>query len=40
MGNHGGHAPRKAKNFYFGDVIKKKSYGKEFITVTKPILNK
>jgi hypothetical protein len=29
-----------SKHFYFGEVVKKKQYGKSMITVTKPIMGK
>ena len=39
MGGQPSHSARTTKNFYFGDVFKKKRYGKDFIIVTKPIMN-
>lgn len=40
MGNRNSQSSHKTKNFFFGDVIKKKNYGKQYITVTKAIQSK
>ena len=40
MGGGSSSTGRKTKHFYFGDITRKKSYGKDVITVTRPILNK
>lgn len=40
MGNKNPNQARKVKHFYFGDVVKKKSFNKDVIVVTHPILNK
>ena len=39
MGGQASHSAKMTKNFYFGDVFKKKHYGKDLIIVTKPIMN-
>ena len=40
MGGGGSKEGRQVKHFYFGQVSKKKSYNKEFITVNSPIRSK
>ena len=40
MGGGSSKGGRKGKNFFFGEVITRKEYGKEMIVVSKPILNK
>lgn len=40
MGGKSSNPVRKVKHFFFGDVVKKKSFNKEVIVVTHPIINK
>lgn len=40
MGGRNSNPTRKVKHFFFGDVVKKKSFNKEVIVVTHPIINK
>jgi hypothetical protein len=40
MGGKSSNPVRKAKHFFFGDVVKKKSFNKEVLVVTHPIINK
>lgn len=40
MGGKSSNPARKVKHFYFGDVIKKRSFNKDVLAVIHPILNK
>lgn len=40
MGGSSSSHGRKTKHFFYGDVIKKKNFGKEVVIVYSPILNK
>ena len=40
MGGGASKGGRREKHFFFGEVLKKKDYGKHMIVVTNPILNK
>lgn len=39
MGGKNSHPTRKVNHFYFGDVVRKKSFNKDVLSVTRPILN-
>ncbi len=39
MGGKGPTQVRKVNHFFFGDVVRKKSFNKEVITVSYPIIN-
>jgi hypothetical protein len=40
MGGKNSNPVRKVKHFFFGDVVKKKSFNKEVIVVTREIMDK
>jgi hypothetical protein len=40
MGGKSPNQVRKVNHFFFGDVVKKKSFNKDVICVTKPIMSK
>lgn len=40
MGGKNSNPTRKVNHFFFGDVVKKKSFNKEVIVVTREIMDK